>query len=112
VRSRIKLDFQHPTVDVYLTAEHNLLFHGELYEVPKPALGSRILQVLEMVELVELWDSRGEVVGHFSAGCAVVSRSRGVCSTHRGGGRVLENGLVRRERDPGCDRYQRARGEA
>jgi len=60
VRSRIKLDFQHPTVDVYLTAEHNLLFHGELYEVPKPALGRSILQVLEMVELVELWElSRG-----------------------------------------------------
>jgi len=65
VRSRIGLVFQDPTVDEYLTAEENLRFHAQLYGVPAEILGPRLRQVLEMVEL---WDRRGEVVRSFSGG--------------------------------------------
>jgi ABC-2 type transport system ATP-binding protein len=65
VRGRIGLVFQDPTVDEYLTAEENLRFHGELYGVPPAILRQRLQQVLEMVEL---WDRRGEVVRNFSGG--------------------------------------------
>ena len=65
VRSRIGLVFQDPTVDEYLTAEENLRFHGELYGVPTALLARRLRQVLEMVEL---WDRRDEVVRNFSGG--------------------------------------------
>jgi ABC-2 type transport system ATP-binding protein len=65
VRSRIGLVFQDPTVDEYLTAEENLRFHGELYGVPSAKLGPRLQQILEMVEL---WDRRGEAVRNFSGG--------------------------------------------
>lgn len=65
VRSRIGLVFQEPTVDEYLTAEENLRFHGELYGVPKAQMGPRLRQVLEMVEL---WDRRADIVRSFSGG--------------------------------------------
>ena len=65
VRSRIGLVFQDPTLDEYLTAEENLRFHAQLYGVPEAILGPRLQQVLEMVEL---WDRRGEVVRNFSGG--------------------------------------------
>jgi ABC-2 type transport system ATP-binding protein len=65
VRRRIGLVFQDPTLDDYLTAEENLRFHGELYGVPPAVLGTRIQQVLEMVEL---WERRDDVVRSFSGG--------------------------------------------
>lgn len=65
VRSRIGLVFQDPTVDEYLTAEENLRFHAELYGVPDATLKTRLRQVLEMVEL---WERRGEIVRNFSGG--------------------------------------------
>ncbi len=65
VRGQIGLVFQDQTLDEYLTAEENLRFHGELYGVPKAELGRRTRQILEMVEL---WDRRGEVVQNFSGG--------------------------------------------
>ncbi len=65
VRARIGLVFQEPTLDEYLTAEENLRFHGELYGLPKNLLGSRLEQVLTMVEL---WDRRGDIVRNFSGG--------------------------------------------
>jgi ABC-2 type transport system ATP-binding protein len=65
VRGRIGLVFQDPTLDEYLTAEENLRFHGEMYGVPKSQLEERLRQILEMVEL---WDRRKEVVQNFSGG--------------------------------------------
>jgi len=65
VRGQIGLVFQDQTLDEYLTAEENLRFHGELYGVPKVELGGRIREILEMVEL---WDRRDDVVQNFSGG--------------------------------------------
>jgi ABC-2 type transport system ATP-binding protein len=65
VRGRIGLVFQDPTLDEYLTAEENLRFHAEMYGVPKSQREFRLRQILEMVEL---WDRRKEVVQNFSGG--------------------------------------------
>ncbi|MBX3207468.1 MAG: ATP-binding cassette domain-containing protein [Labilithrix sp.] len=65
VRRNIGLVFQETTLDDYLTAHRNLVFHGELYGVPKAVLGERIEQVMTMVGL---WDRRDSVVATFSGG--------------------------------------------
>jgi ABC-2 type transport system ATP-binding protein len=65
VRRSIGLVFQDPTLDVDLTAEQNLRFHGELYGVPKAHLDRRIDDLLG---LVGLSDRRGSVVETFSGG--------------------------------------------
>ncbi len=65
VRQRIGLVFQDTTLDDYLTATENLRFHAELYGVPREAVGPRIRQVLEMVDL---WDRRTSLVQTFSGG--------------------------------------------
>ncbi len=65
VRRNIGLVFQDPTLDVYLTAEQNLRFHGELYGLPKAAMNERIGQVLQMVDLTDRKDSK---VDTFSGG--------------------------------------------
>ncbi len=65
VRRNIGLVFQDPTLDGYLSGEQNLRFHAELYGVPRSVTGDRIRQVLEMVNL---WDRRGDLVQTFSGG--------------------------------------------
>jgi ABC-2 type transport system ATP-binding protein len=65
VRRNIGLVFQDTTLDNYLTAEQNLRFHADLYGVPKPAVGPRMRQVLDMVGL---WDRRQSVVRTYSGG--------------------------------------------
>ena len=65
VRRSIGLVFQDPTLDVDLTAEQNLRFHGELYGVPKALLDRRIDDLLGLVGLSE---RRGSVVETFSGG--------------------------------------------
>jgi ABC-2 type transport system ATP-binding protein len=65
VRRSIGLVFQDPTLDVDLTAEQNLRFHGELYGVPRAQLDGRIDDLLELVGLSE---RRGSVVETFSGG--------------------------------------------
>jgi ABC-2 type transport system ATP-binding protein len=65
VRRSIGLVFQDPTLDVDLTAEQNLRFHGELYGVPRAVLGQRIDALLGMVGLAE---RRKSVVSGFSGG--------------------------------------------
>jgi ABC-2 type transport system ATP-binding protein len=65
VRRRIGLVFQEPTLDGYLTAEENLRFHGELYGVDRRTATARRREVLEMVGL---WERRGDVVNAFSGG--------------------------------------------
>jgi len=65
VRRSIGLVFQDPTLDIDLTAEQNLRFHGELYGVPKALLDRRIDDLLGLVGLSE---RRGSVVETFSGG--------------------------------------------
>jgi ABC-2 type transport system ATP-binding protein len=65
VRQNIGLVFQETTLDDYLTAERNLLFHGELYGVPAANLRSQVKAVMEMVGL---WDRRESPVATFSGG--------------------------------------------
>jgi ABC-2 type transport system ATP-binding protein len=65
VRQNIGLVFQDTTLDNYLTGEQNLRFHADLYGVPRQQVPARLRQVLEMVDL---WDRRGSVVGTYSGG--------------------------------------------
>ncbi|MBI6546757.1 MAG: ATP-binding cassette domain-containing protein [Cyanobacteria bacterium NC_groundwater_1444_Ag_S-0.65um_54_12] len=65
VRRSIGLVFQDTTLDSYLTAEQNLLFHGWAYGVPSATLSRRMR---ELLELVELWDRRKEKISHYSGG--------------------------------------------
>ncbi len=65
VRRRIGLVFQDTTLDDYLTAEENLLFHAELYRVPGDLVRQRLRAVLE---LVGLWERRKDLVKGYSGG--------------------------------------------
>ena len=65
VRRNIGLVFQETTLDDYLSAHRNLLFHGELYGVPSDILPGRIEQVMKMVGL---WDRKDSAVSTFSGG--------------------------------------------
>ena len=65
VRRSIGLVFQDPTVDEYLTAEQNLLFHAYAYGVPRELRNKRIS---ELLELVELSDRRKSKVNTYSGG--------------------------------------------
>jgi ABC-2 type transport system ATP-binding protein len=65
VRRSIGLVFQEPTLDGYLTAEQNLIFHGELYGVDRHSAAPRRKEVLEMVGL---YDRRSDLVNTFSGG--------------------------------------------
>ncbi|MCW5830904.1 MAG: ATP-binding cassette domain-containing protein [Labilithrix sp.] len=65
VRRNIGLVFQQTTLDDYLSARRNLLFHGELYGVPKDVLPARVEEVMTMVGL---WDRRDSAVATFSGG--------------------------------------------
>ncbi len=65
VRRRIGLVFQEPTLDMDLTAEQNLRFQAELYDLPRRAARPRIA---EMLALVDLTARRNSPVGSFSTG--------------------------------------------
>ncbi len=65
VRRQIGLVFQDTTLDDYLSAEENLRFHADLYGVPAEVVAPRLEAVLEMVDLL---DRRGHLVGTFSGG--------------------------------------------
>ena len=65
VRASIGLVFQETTLDDYLSAYRNLLFHGELYDVPANDLPKRIEEVMRMVGL---WDRKDSAVATFSGG--------------------------------------------
>ena len=65
VRKSIGLVFQDPSLDDRLTAEENLRFHAKLYGVPNDKFQKRKQEVLE---LVDLWDRRSDIVKNFSGG--------------------------------------------
>lgn len=57
--------FQDPSLDDELTALENLEFHAVLYKVPRKIAKERINQLLNFVEL---WDRRNDLVKEFSGG--------------------------------------------
>jgi ABC-2 type transport system ATP-binding protein len=65
VRRHIGLVFQDPTLDGYLTAEQNLRLHADLYDIDAGVIPARMRQMLEMVDL---WDRRGQPVQTYSGG--------------------------------------------
>ena len=65
VRKSIGLVFQDLSLDDRLTAEENLRFHARLYGVPNDEYKKREKEVLQ---LVDLWERRNEVIKNFSGG--------------------------------------------
>lgn len=65
VRKSFGIVFQDPSLDDELTALENMEFHGVLYKVAAEVRGPRIKELLEMVEL---WDRRNDLVKTFSGG--------------------------------------------
>ncbi len=65
VRSSIGIVFQDPSSDEILTGYENLKLHAMLYNVPSGYVDEKIKEVLD---LVELWDRRNELVKNYSGG--------------------------------------------
>lgn len=65
VRRSFGIVFQDPSLDEELTAYENMEFHGVLYGVPKETRRTRLK---ELMEIVELWDRKDDLVKHFSGG--------------------------------------------
>ncbi len=65
VRKSFGIVFQDPSLDVELTAYENMEFHGILYKMPQPLRQNRIK---ELLEIVELWDRKNDLVKTFSGG--------------------------------------------
>ena len=65
VRQSFGIVFQDPSLDDELTAWENMEFHGVLYKVPKEIRRKRMQ---ELLQFVELWDRRGDLVKKFSGG--------------------------------------------
>jgi ABC-2 type transport system ATP-binding protein len=65
VRQSIGIVFQDPTLDEYLSAEQNLLYHCMIYHTPRSGREARIREVLQ---LVGLDDRRKDQVKTFSGG--------------------------------------------
>ena len=57
--------FQDPSLDTELTAFENMEFHAVLYGLSRRLSASRIQQLME---LVELWDRKNDLVKNFSGG--------------------------------------------
>ena len=64
-RKSFGIVFQDPSLDDELTAWENMEFHGVLYNVPRKLRRERIEQLLNFVEL---WDRRNNLVKEFSGG--------------------------------------------
>lgn len=64
-RSSFGIVFQDPSLDDELTAFENMEFHGVLYGVEK---GTRTLRIRQLLEFVELWERKDELVKNFSGG--------------------------------------------
>ena len=65
IRRTIGVVFQETTLDSYLTAEQNLLFHAYAYGVPKDIMQTRMKNLLK---LVDLWDRKNAKIQTFSGG--------------------------------------------
>ncbi len=65
VRRSIGIVFQDQSLDEELTAWENMDFHGRLYRIPAEM---RKLRIMELLNLVELYDRRDDIVKTFSGG--------------------------------------------
>jgi ABC-2 type transport system ATP-binding protein len=65
VRRSFGIVFQDPSLDDELTAYENMFFHAGLYGIPRSETPARIK---EMLDFVELWDRRDNLVKQFSGG--------------------------------------------
>ncbi|MFZ2025268.1 MAG: ATP-binding cassette domain-containing protein [Microgenomates group bacterium] len=65
VRKSFGIVFQDSSLDDELTAYENMEFHGMLYRVPKLV---RIQRIQELLNIVELWDRKDDIVKTFSGG--------------------------------------------
>ena len=65
VRRAIGLVFQETTLDDYLTAEQNILFHALAYAVPSEVRKQR---TKELLTLMELWERRKSKIRTYSGG--------------------------------------------
>ncbi len=65
VRRSFGIVFQDQSLDEELTAYENMEFHGVLYRVPDKILKKKIE---ELLNFVELWDRKNDLVKHFSGG--------------------------------------------
>jgi ABC-2 type transport system ATP-binding protein len=65
VRKSFGIVFQDPSLDDELTAWENMEFHGVLYKVPRAVRRQRIQ---ELLQFVELWERRDDLVKTFSGG--------------------------------------------
>ncbi len=65
VRQSFGIVFQDPSLDDELTAWENMEFHGVLYKMPTKLRRQRIE---ELMNFVELWDRRKNLVKEFSGG--------------------------------------------
>ena len=65
VRKSIGIVFQDQSLDEELTAWENMDFHGRLYRIPAETRKPRIT---ELLQLVELYDRRDDIVKTFSGG--------------------------------------------
>jgi ABC-2 type transport system ATP-binding protein len=65
VRKSFGIVFQDPSLDEELTAYENMDFHGVLYNVEKKL---RIKRIKELLDIVDLWDRKDDLVKTFSGG--------------------------------------------
>jgi ABC-2 type transport system ATP-binding protein len=65
IRKSFGIVFQDPSVDEDLTAWENMEFHALLYGISKK---ERLVKIKELLEFVELWDRRNDLVSKFSGG--------------------------------------------
>ena len=65
VRRSFGIVFQDPSLDEELTAYENMMMHAVLYRIPSVKRKEKIKYLLEFVEL---WDKRRELVKNFSGG--------------------------------------------
>lgn len=64
-RRQLGVVFQEPSLDTRLTVEENLEFHARVFQVPGDVRRKRMI---ELLDLVELGDSRKRLVGTLSSG--------------------------------------------
>ena len=65
VRNSFGIVFQDPSLDDDMTAFENMKLHAVLYSIPRSQMNSRIK---ELLEFVELWDRKDDMVKNFSGG--------------------------------------------
>ncbi|MDE2188319.1 MAG: ATP-binding cassette domain-containing protein [Patescibacteria group bacterium] len=65
VRQSFGIVFQDPSLDDELTAYENMFFHAGLYGVPR---GETAAKIKDLLEFVELWDRKDNLVKTFSGG--------------------------------------------